>query len=304
MENSNVRKLLMSAALLVAGATMAGAQDCNSLFLLKKEAIIELTRFDGTHRRVGGKMVNKVMEAEQAADGTLRAVVSSYNITDAGDTNSTTTLCYICDNKKMTIVYGNYDIARQLYAGLEDVAKGNKGKKFVFTSLFENIEYPLALIEGEELKPYTVTNLSSSIFTEEQRKAAGLPEINHHYNSLGIHDYTEVKQNYINILVDRKLVNGTSIRVKNIRVGGKETVETPLGKYECTKVTKELYSGVYAAIEVIDENDGKKKSKKNMDAPMQIITEWYAAGLGPVKTEIKNAEGKVLITLEATNIVK
>jgi hypothetical protein len=277
----------------------SNAQDCDALFLLKPGATIELTRYDATGRMKGGKMVNVVEKAEKQGDEQISRVTST-NYTDEGVSNSSTNLIYICDGKTMRIYTENSAVIDKLGSDLKEMAEGAGGKKFATATIIDPIEYPLTISEGIELQPHQVTSLMSMQITRKELQQVGLTHRTPEYNSAGMQTGVRETRTLMEVLVDRGIATATTIGVRNIRVGAKEAVQVPAGEYQCFKISKELYAqsvGKGELGQLLVKNIGV-----NMKSPTQTVTEWYAPGIGIVKTEIKDAKGNVLMTLQATKI--
>ncbi|RYZ51129.1 MAG: hypothetical protein EOP49_12430, partial [Sphingobacteriales bacterium] len=281
MKDNKIALFLSSLAFFI--TTSLQAQDCKSLFLLTPGAEVELSRFDGNLVPKGGKMINKVLSSEDAAGEQVTKVVST-NYTEAGEANSTTNLIYICDGKNLRVFTENEPVLEKLQNELTEIVEKKNGKSFAFASVISPIEYPLEIKEGMELKGHEVTSLMSFKVTQKELRMVGLPKRHHNYNTTGRYESTTETTNYIQVLVDREIANATVIGVRNIKVGSKEQVTVPAGTWECYKITKELYSRVAGKKEY---GELIKSINLTASAPSQLVTEWYAPGLGIIKTEIK-----------------
>ena len=297
-------KLILTTVLSLSGTVSLFSQECQNVFLLKPKSRIEIAGYKGDHTPLGSTVVNYVDTTYTDDAGKKIAIVHSLHYTDKGEMNSDTRLIYICDGKTVNIAYDNEALAAKMYDDMKAIAEKHGGKTFAYTSVNDELEYPTELKEGMELKEYGVTTAMTTKVDEKEWKSVGLPKISANYNSNGVRESNTVTTTYVEQIVEKDLATGSHMLFTNIKVGAKEKITVPAGTFDCFKVTKELYVQAYGSKKRSKGHDWIRDVKKEVTTPSQEITEWYAPGIGSVRSEIKGPKGNVIIIMEATKITQ
>ena len=268
-------KLLPLSLLLVAHAAHAGP--CDQGFATKPGTVLELTRYNAGHAPMG-KLVTTVVSS--TADGDKVSAVWSLD-NYLGATKASTTMADVtCDGKAVTIKVRNED-AMRYFLEAANRGPGNANKVVAATQVSEPQVYPLGLKVGDTLPPFRAFGMQVI-----QRGPPDWEDI------MKKHDLTAL----LAWAVTSKFAAGIQMVTTNIKVIGQETCQLPGGATTpCVRISKEMYAKPFSG-----EADLKKDIQSMIKGAIgQVVTEWFAPGIGVVKMDI-TLNGRPLITMSPT----